>query len=103
MDSIIADIIIILSILALAATIGITLYSIFRSLKANKRPKMENGIPVRMIELCTVILLLAIALPSLLFGSLTDMCIITATVLLVIASTSIIYGRILSARLRKRV
>lgn len=103
MDSIIADLFIVLCSVALLATAALTAYSVVRSLKANKRPKMENGVPVRMIGLATIGVMLAIALPTLLLGSLTDMCIITATAMLAIASIAVIYGRILTARLRKRV
>lgn len=102
MDGIIADIFIILSILVLLATAGITIYSVVRSLRANRRPENENGVPVRKIELATVAGVIIVSLPSLLFGSFTDMCIITAVILLVAASIAVIAGRIISLKLRKR-
>lgn len=103
MDSIIADIMIILSVIVLLAAGGVTAYSVIRSQKNNKRPSHENGVPVRMIGICTIVVVVAIALPTLLFGSITDMCIITSISTLVIASASVVYGRILTVILRKRV
>lgn len=103
MDGIIADILIIVSTLALLATVGVTAYSVIRSQRTNKRPKEENKVRVRMIGLSVVCLILAVSLPTLLFGSLTDMCIITSIVMLCIASIAVIYGRIQTVKLRKHV
>ena len=47
MDSIIANIIISLAALAVIAAAGVTAYSITHSLRTNKRPEAENGVPTR--------------------------------------------------------
>lgn len=94
MDSIISNIMIAVAMLTLLATAVITALSVTHSLRVNKRPKVENGVPTRTISLSTIGLLLAIALPTLFIGSLTDMCIITALVLLTVASGLVTYGRI---------
>lgn len=104
MDSIIANIIISLAALAVIAAAGVTAYSITHSLRTNKRPDAENGVPTRKITLATIGLLVAVCVPSILIGSLTDMCIITALTLLVVASGLVIYGRIQTLkRTRKRL
>lgn len=103
MDSIIADIMIIVSGVVLLAAVGMIVFSVIRSQKNNKRPKVENGVPTRMIALGTVAGVIVIALPTLLIGSFTDMCIITGTAMLFIALVAVIFSKILSATLRKRV
>lgn len=94
MDCIIANIIIAVALLTLLATATITVLSLVHSLRVNKRPKVENGVPTRSITLYTLGLLLAVALPTLLIGSMTDMCIITSIVLLTVASVLVVRGRI---------
>lgn len=103
MDSIIADIFIVIGIIVLLATVVVTGCSIVKSQKVNKRPKRENGVPLRMIGVCTLAGVLAVAIPTLLIGSFTDACIVTSLTLLTVASVAVIYGRILTLRLRKRV
>lgn len=94
MDSIIANIIISLVALAIMAATGLTAYSIAHSMRVNKRPDVENGVPTRKIALGTAGLLVVVCAVTLLAGSLTDMCIITALALLCVASALVIYGRI---------
>ncbi len=96
-----ADIMIVLMALTLLATIGITGYSVYHSLQVNKRKKVENGVPVGLIGWCTLALLLVVALPCLIIGSFTDMCIITALVMLAVAAGTVIYSKLTTARLRK--
>lgn len=103
MDNILADIIITICLLVLLATVGITLFSVVHSQKANKRPVTENGVPVRLIGWATVAVVLIVALPTLLFGNFTDMCIITSIVLLIISSATVLFGKFITLRLRKRV
>ncbi len=93
MDSIIANIVIVVSALTLLAAAALTAYSVAHSLRVNKRPKMENGVPTRTIGIATIVMLLAVAIPTLLIGSVTDMCITTSLVLLVTAAGLVIYGR----------
>lgn len=92
-----------LAALTFIAAAGIMGYSIFHSLKTNKRSETENGVPTRRIELATVALLVVVGLPTLLFGSLTDMCIILSAVLLIVAGVLIVVGRVKSARRAKPV
>lgn len=103
MDIILANIFIVLCGLTLLGVIGLTAYSVLHSLKENRRPKVENGVPTRKITLVTISVMLLIALPTLLFGSFTDMCIITGSIMLLLASCAVIYSRILSITLRKNV
>lgn len=101
MDEILANIFIVLSIIALLVAVGFTGYSVWHSLKENRRAKVENGVPTQKITIGTIVLLLIIALPSLLIGSMTDMCIITGLSMLLIASAAVIYSRVLSIKMRK--
>lgn len=96
-----ADIMIILMALALLAAMALTGYSVYHSLKMNKRKRVDNGVPVSMIGWGTIALLLVIAIPSLLIGSFTDMCLITAAVMLLVASGVVVYSKVVSARLRR--
>lgn len=103
MDIIIANIFIVLCGITLLGAIALTAYSVWHSLKENRRPKVENGVPTRKIALATIGILLAIAFPTLLFGSFTDMCIITGGMMLLLASCAVIYSRIISITLRRNV
>ena len=100
MDEIIANIIIPLAILTILGVIGTTGYSVYHSFKKNKRERYENLVPVRMIGIATFGVLVIIALPSLLFGSLSDMCIITIMMMFLIAIGTIVYSRFNTYRLR---
>lgn len=103
MDSVIANIIILISALALLAAVVITAYSVWHSVRMGKREKTENGVPTRNIMLGAVALPIVVALPTLLFGSLTDACIITSLVLLVVASALVVCGRIRTlSRIRRK-
>lgn len=86
----------------LAAAV-LTVWSLVRSHKVSKRPKEENGVPVRMIGLATLGGLIIVALPTLLIGSFTDMCIITAFIMLLVATIAVICSKVITSRLRKRV
>lgn len=94
MDSIIANIVIFIAALALLAAVGITVRSVWHSMRVNKRARVENGIPTRAIAIYTAALPVVVAVPTLLFASLADACIITGTVMIVVASVLVICGRI---------
>lgn len=79
---------------ALLCTLGVTAYSVWHSLRANKRFAMENGIPVRNISWGVVIVMLVVALPTLLIGSFTDMCLLTAAAMLLIATGVVVYDKL---------
>ncbi len=103
MDSIIANIIIVISALTLLAAIVITTYSVWHSVRMDKREKTENGIPTRKIMLGVVALPLVVALPILLFASLTDACIVTTLVLLFVATVLVVCGRVRTlSRIRRK-
>jgi len=103
MDSIIANIMIGIAALTLLVAAAVTIRSVWHSLRVNKRATTENGIPTRNITLSTVALPIVIAIPTLLFTSLADACIITATVLLFTASALVTCGRLRTlSRIRRR-
>ena len=101
MDFVIANIMIVMAAVTLLIAVGALGYSIAHSLKTNKRSETENGVPTQRIEIGTVALIVVVGLPSLVFGSLTDMCIILSGVLLVVAGVLITAGRIKSSRRAK--
>lgn len=94
MDSIIANIIIVIAGITLLAAIAITAHSVWHSLRVNKRARTENGIPTRNIVYATAALPVVVALPVLVFASIADACIITGTVMILTASILVICGRI---------
>lgn len=98
MDSIIANIVISISLLVLLATAGICAWSLYHSLRTNKRSKEENGIPVATIEIGVIAGTLAIALPTWCFASFTDMCLITAITLLATAGIAVVASKIIHRR-----
>jgi len=93
MDIIFADIFIIISILTLLSTLSLVLYSVWHSLKVNKRKNVENGVPVSIIQWGVIALILIISLPSLLIGGFTNMCLITALIMLLVATCILIYSK----------
>lgn len=97
----IADIMIVLMALVLVAALALTAYSVYHSLRTNKRKKVDDGVPVGMIGWGTVALVLVISIPTLLIGSFTDMCLVTAGVMLLVAGGTVVYSKVQSARLRK--
>lgn len=103
MDQIIATILTILCGLTLLGATSLTCFSVWHSLKKNRRPKIENGVPTQNILLGTIALVIIIALPTLIFGSFTDMCIITGIMMLFAATITIIYSRFRSIIIRKNV
>ena len=68
MDIIFADIFIVISLLTLIGALLLVIYSVWHSLKVNKRKNMENGIPVSIIGWGVVALMIVIALPALFKG-----------------------------------
>ena len=88
-----ADIFIILSIVALLVSLALVFYSAWHSLKVNKRRNVVNGIPVTVIGWSIVAFMVVVAVPILLIGGFTNMCIITAAVMLVVATGALIYGK----------
>ena len=81
-------------VLALVGTLGATAYSVWHSLRTNKRRAMENGVPVGRIDWAVIELLVIVAIPSWIAGSFTDACLITAFAMLVVATAVIIYDKI---------
>ena len=98
MYSFIADIFIILSIVALIVSLALVFYSAWHSLKVNKRKNKENGIPVSFIGWGVVALMIVIALPTLLIGGFVNMCLITALVMLLVATGALLYSKWSSAK-----
>ena len=102
MDEVIANIIIIVSLAILAGTLILAVCSVVHSLRVNKRKGTENGVPVGVIGWATFIDLLMISIPILCLASFTDMCIITAIIMLIAALGCIILSTANSTHLRKR-
>lgn len=88
-----ADIFIIISIVTLLVSLALVFYSAWHSLKVNKRRNVENGIPVTVIGWAIIAFMVVVAVPILLIGGFTNMCIITAAVMLVVATGALIYGK----------
>ena len=88
-----ADIFIILSIVTLLVSLALVVYSAWHSLKVNKRRNVENGIPVTVIGWTIVAFMVVVSVPILLIGGITNMCIITAAIMLVVATGALIYGK----------
>lgn len=101
MEYIFADIIIWMAIAMLLLAAGLTIYSLVRSLKKNRRPKYENGVPAAKIAWLSAALVAVTAAVTLLAGSLTDMFMVTALVLLIVASGAVITGSVRSLRRAK--
>jgi amino acid transporter len=101
MEYIFADIIIWMAVAMLLLAAGLTVYSLVRSLKKNRRPKYENRVPAAKIAWLSAALVAVTAAVSLLVGSLTDMFIATTLVLLAVASGAVIIGSMKSLS-RKR-
>jgi hypothetical protein len=101
MDQFVADIIIPIALLVLLCALGLSFLSVFHSLKVNKRKPVENGVKVGLIGWATFIMLLCISLPFILFGSFTDMCIITPLLMLFISGCCILYSMLRATRLRR--
>ena len=93
MDIIFADIFIVISLLTLVAAFLMVAFSVWHSLKMNKRKNMENGIPVSLIGWGVVALMIVIALPALLIGGFVNMCLITALIMLLIATGALLYSK----------
>lgn len=100
-DGIIANVVIIIALLVLLAAFAITFFSVYHSLRMNKRKAQENGVPVGMIQWATVGMLLIIALPSLIFGGVASMCLITTILMLFIATGTLVFSKINTSILRK--
>lgn len=98
MDIIFADIFIVVSLLTLLAALLLVICSVWHSLKVNKRKNKENGIPVSFIGWGVVALMIVIALPTLLIGGFVNMCLITALVMLLIATGALLYSKWSSAK-----
>ena len=94
MDSIIANIVIILTLCIIVCAVGVTVYSVYRSAKANKREKTENGVPVSLIGRISLAIPVVTAALTLLVSDVTNMCIITALVMLILATALLFYSKI---------
>lgn len=92
--SLIADIFIIVALVAIVAALVLTACSVAHSLRMNKRRYVENGVPVGNIGWATFGLLLAIAIPTLLLMGYANMCIITSIVMFLVALTALLYDKI---------
>lgn len=97
------DLIIIASILVLVAALVVTGVSVAHSLKANRRPKTENGVPSRLIALAVAGGVALLLLLTGLLGDIADMFIISATVMLMAATASLLYGRVQTVMKRRHV
>ncbi|MBR2185692.1 MAG: hypothetical protein IJ897_09790 [Prevotella sp.] len=93
MDIIFADIFIVISLLTLIGALLLVIYSVWHSLKVNKRKNMENGIPVSIIGWGVVALMIVIALPALFIGGFVNMCLITALIMLLVATGALLYSK----------
>ena len=88
-----ADIFIIISIVTLLVSLALVFYSAWHFLKVNKRRNVENGIPVTVIGWAIIAFMVVVAVPILLIGGFTNMCIITAVIMLIVATGTLIYGK----------
>ena len=79
--------------LIIIGALGTTAYSVWHSLRTNKRHAAENGVPVSIISWAVVAIVVIVALPTLLIGSFTDMCLLTAAVMMVVATATVIYDK----------
>lgn len=100
---ILADIIIISGLLTIVAAIALTCYSIFHSLRVNKRESKENGVPVGILGWSIVALLLVIFIPAFLIGSLANACLITTLAMFCIAAAALTYSKINTHITRRHV
>ncbi len=98
MDLIFADIFIVISLLTLMGALLLVCYSVWHSLKVNKRKNMENGVPVSVIGWGVVALMIVVALPTLLIGGFANMCLITALTMLLVATGALLYSKWSSAK-----
>jgi CDP-diglyceride synthetase len=98
MDIIFADIFIVISLLTLLTALLLVICSVWHSLKVNKRKNKENGIPVSLIGWGVVALMIVIALPALLIGGFVNMCLITALIMLLVATGALLYSKWSSAK-----
>ena len=98
MDMIFADIFIVISLITLIGALLLVIGSVWHSLKVNNRKNKENGIPVSIIGWGVVALMVVIALPSLLIGGFVNMCLITALIMLLIATGALLYSKWSSAK-----
>lgn len=99
--SIIADIFIMVALIAIAVALALTFWSVGHSLKLNKRRYKENGVPVGSIGWATFGLLMIVALPTLLFMGYANMCIITSIVMFLVAVTALLYDKLSSHNLSR--
>jgi hypothetical protein len=91
---IIADIMIVLMALAVLGALAAVALSVWHSLKMNKRRAAENGVPVGIIDWAIIGVLTTVCLITWLVWSFTDMCIITAAVMLTGATATILYDKL---------
>ena len=88
MDIIFADIFIVISLLTLLAALLLVICSVWHSLK----------VPVSLIGWGVVALMIVIALPTLLIGGFVNMCLITALIMLLVATGVLLYSKWSSAK-----
>ena len=98
MDIIFADIFIVISLLTLMGALLLVIGSVWHSLRVNKRKKMENGVPVSIIGWGVVALIIVIALPTLLIGGVVNMCLVTALIMFLVATGTLLYSKWLSTK-----
>ena len=98
MDIIFADIFIVVSMLTLLTALLLVICSVWHSLKVNKRKNRDNGIPVSLIGWGVVALMVVVALPALLIGGFVNMCLITALIMLLVATGALLYSKWSSAK-----
>ena len=95
---IIIDIIIWLIAAALILTLCATAYSVYRSLRTNRRRQKENGIPVGISDWGVAVFVVIVCAVTWLSASFTDKCLITAAIMLLIASVTVVYDKVKKRR-----
>lgn len=95
MDSIIADIAIILIGVTLLVALGFAIYSVVHTGRMNRHNKVENGVPIRVIAFGVMTLVIVVAAITLLFADVVDMVLVVTAVLLILALALVAYGQLM--------
>ena len=95
---VIIDIIIWLIAAAVVLAVCATAFSIYRSLRTNRRRQRENSIPVGIIDWAVAAAVVILCAVTWLTASFTDMCLITAAVMLMAAAAAVIYDKLKKRR-----
>lgn len=95
---IIIDIIIWLIATVLVLTLCATAYSVYHSIRMNRRKRKENGIPVGIIDWSVAAFVIILSMVIWLTTSFTDMCLVTAAVMLLTATVTIVFDKVKKRR-----